>query len=57
MCTEIKQIAGALSKGDMKRIGQIRRDHISNSLSRIQRYLGEGHGDQQHTDLDINIGR
>lgn len=55
MCTEIKQIAGALSEGDMKRVGQVRRDHISNSLSRIQRYLGEGHSDQQPGDLDIKM--
>ncbi len=42
MCEEIKQIATALRDGDMKRVGEIRRDHISMSLSRIQRYLGEG---------------
>lgn len=42
MGTEIKQIIEALEAGDMRRVGQVRRDHISKSLSRIQRYLGEG---------------
>jgi len=42
MCTEIKQIIAALHDNDMKQVGLIRRDHISMSLSRIQRYLGEG---------------
>lgn len=42
MHTEIKEITTALRAGDMRRVGQVRRDHISNSLSRIQRYLGEG---------------
>ncbi|MDX1522825.1 MAG: GntR family transcriptional regulator [Anaerolineae bacterium] len=42
MYTEIKEITAALRAGDMQRVGQVRRDHISNSLSRIQRYLGEG---------------
>lgn len=42
MCTEISQIFEALESGDMRRVGQVRRDHISKSLSRIQRYLGEG---------------
>lgn len=42
MATEIRQIAEALRQGDMRRVGQTRRDHISMSLSRIQRYLGLG---------------
>lgn len=42
MCTEMRQIAEALRQGDMRRVGQVRREHISMSLSRIQRYLGEG---------------
>ena len=42
MCTEIRQIAEALRESNMRQVGQIRRDHISMSLSRIQRYLGEG---------------
>jgi len=42
MYTEISQISEALRNGNMKRVGQIWRDHISMSLSRIQRYLGEG---------------
>lgn len=42
MCTEIKEITAALQAGDMHRVGQTRRDHIAMSLSRIQRYLGEG---------------
>ena len=42
MATEIQQIAEALRQGDMRRVGQTRRDHISMSLSRIQRYMGIG---------------
>jgi DNA-binding GntR family transcriptional regulator len=42
MCTEIKQIAEALRENNMSQVGLRRRDHISMSLSRIQRYLGEG---------------
>ncbi len=41
MGTEIKQIAEALRRGDMRQVGQIRRDQIAMSLTRIQRYLGE----------------
>lgn len=37
---EITEIAEALRAGDMKRVGQIRHDHISMCLSRINRYLG-----------------
>jgi len=40
MCTEIKEIAEALRRGDMHRVGQVRRDQIAMSLKRIQRYLG-----------------
>jgi DNA-binding GntR family transcriptional regulator len=42
MCDEIKAIAKALGQGDMRRVGEVRRQHIAQSLSRIQRYLGEG---------------
>jgi len=42
MCNEINQIAEALREGDMQRVGQVRRDHISMSLRRIQGYLGMG---------------
>lgn len=42
MVTEIQQIGEALRQRDMRRVGQTRRDHISMSLSRIQRYLGIG---------------
>lgn len=57
MCSEIEQIAAALRQGNMQRVGEVRRTHIAMSLSRIQRYLGEGHSDQHYDDLDINIGR
>jgi DNA-binding GntR family transcriptional regulator len=46
MYTEIRQIAEALQEGDMYQVGLIRRNHISMSLSRIQRYLGEGNMQQ-----------
>jgi hypothetical protein len=42
MCSEINQIDEALRQGDMRQVGQVRRDQISMSLNRIQRYLGMG---------------
>ncbi|MDX1523139.1 MAG: GntR family transcriptional regulator [Anaerolineae bacterium] len=47
MCTEISQVADALRENDMERVGLVRRDHISMSLSRIQRYLGPGNTSPQ----------
>lgn len=46
MCAEVRQIAEALRQGDMQQVGQVRRSHISMSLSRIQRYLGLGNTTQ-----------
>ena len=50
MCGEINQIVEALQEGNMQRVGQVRRDHISMSLSRIQRYLGIGNTSTQQPD-------
>jgi DNA-binding GntR family transcriptional regulator len=53
MCTEIKQIAEALRAADMQRVGQVRREHISMSLSRIQGYLGQGNTAQAVVGLNL----
>lgn len=42
MRMEIEQLISALRDNDMEKVGLYRRDHIANSLSRIQQYLGGG---------------
>ncbi len=39
MCVEIRDITGALRRGNMQEVSRVRRDQITMSLQRIQRYL------------------